>query len=302
MKKHVIILMLIASFQIHAQSPSAGNNSEMQAQKVQEQVQKLENENKKLKTLINDMDLKLKHINSRVIQLTEKTDSTNNTLNQATSKLGLQITNTETTANSKIQAIDDNLSKNTLWGIIAVLLALIVSGVIYFILNKKQREDKSDVIDQLSKTKFSIEESLVKEFGKQTELLETQLQLIEEQAKNQSSKTINHEIDHSLALKVADEITLIERNISLMDKDVKGLKQLSRSVQKLKDNLNANGYEIPELLGKQYHQGMKVTVVGSFTDEDIEKDLELITKVIKPQVNYKEKMIQTAQIETSKGI
>lgn len=302
MKKHVIILMLIASFQIHAQSPSAGNNSEMQAQKVQEQVQKLENENKKLKTLINDMDLKLKHINSRVIQLTEKTDSTNNTLNQATSKLGLQITNTESAANSKIQAIDDNLSKNTLWGIIAVLLALIVSGVIYFILNKKQREDKSDVIDQLSKTKSSIEESLVKEFGKQTELLETQLQLIEEQAKNQSSKTINQEIDHSLALKVADEITLIERNISLMDKDVKGLKQLSRSVQKLKDNLNANGYEIPELLGKQYHQGMKVIVVSSIPDENIDKDLELITKVIKPQVNYKEKMIQTAQIETSKGI
>lgn len=301
MKKHVIILMLIASFQIHAQSPSAGNNSEMQAQKVQEQVQKLENENKKLKTLINDMDLKLKHINSRVIQLTEKTDSTNNTLNQATSKLGLQITNTESAANSKIQAIDDNLSKNTLWGIIAVLLALIVSGVIYFILNKKQREDKSDVIDQLSKTKSSIEESLVKEFGKQTELLETQLQLIEEQAKNQSSKTINQEIDHSLALKVADEITLIERNISLMDKDVKGLKQLSRSVQKLKDNLNANGYEIPELLGKQYHQGMKVIVVSSIPDENIDKDLELITKVIKPQVNYKEKMIQTAQIEVSVG-
>ncbi len=194
MKKLAIILMLFASFQTYSQNSNA-DKVEEQVKKVQEQVQKLENENKTLKTLINDMDLKLKHINSRVIQLTEKTDSTNNTLNQATSKLGLQITNTESTANSKIQAIDDNLSKNTLWGIIAVLLALIVSGVIYFILNKKQKEDKSDVIDQLSKTKSSIEESLVKEFGKQTELLETQLQLIEEQAKNQSSKTSSQEID-----------------------------------------------------------------------------------------------------------
>jgi len=86
-----------------------------------------------------------------------------------------------------------------------------------------------------------------------------------------------------------------------MDKEVKGLKQLSRSVQKLKDNLNANGYEIPELLGKQYHQGMKVIVVSSIPDENIDKDLEVITKVIKPQVNYKEKMIQTAQIEVSVG-
>lgn len=301
MKKLTIILMLIASFQVYAQNPNVASN-EIQVQKIQEKVQKLENENKKLKTLINDMDLKLKHINIKVIQLTEKIDSTNFTLNQSTSKLGLQITNTESSANNKIQAIDDNLSKNTLYGIIAVLLALILIGVIYFILNKKQREDKSDVIDQLSKTKSSIEESLVKEFGKQTDLLETQLQLIEEQTKKQTSKSSNQEIDHSLALKVADEITLIERNISLMDKDVKGLKQLSRSVQKLKDNLNANGYDIPELLSKQYHQGMKVIVVSSIPDESIEKDLELITKVIKPQVNYREKMIQTAQIETSKGI
>lgn len=301
MKKHVIILMLIASFQIYAQNPSVGNNSEMQAQKVQEQVQRLENENKKLKTLINDMDLKLKHINRNVIQLTEKTDSTNKALDKATSKLGSQITISESTANSKIQAIDDNLSKSTLWGIIAVLLALIVSGVIYFILNKKQKEDKSDVIDQLSKTKSSIEESLVKEFGKQTELLETQLQLIEEQAKNQSSKTSSQEIDHSLALKVADEITLIERNISLMDKDVKGLKQLSRSVQKLKDNLNANGYEIPELLGKQFNQGMKLIVVSSVPDDNLNKGDEIISKIIKPQVNHGGKMIQAAQIEVSVG-
>lgn len=56
-----------------------------------------------------------------------------------------------------------------------------------------------------------------------------------------------------------------------MDKDVKGLKQLSRSVQKLKDNLNANGYEIPELLGKQFNQGMKLIVVSSVPDDNLNK-------------------------------
>lgn len=300
MKKVTIILMLFASFQIFAQN-SSSDKVEEQVKKVQAQVQKLENDNKSLKSEISVIQSKLMQINSKVIEHTDKIDSVNTKLNLSTSKLGLQITNTESAANSKIQAIDDNLSKNTLWGIIAVLLALIVSGVIYFILNKKQREDKSDVIDQLSKTKSSIEESLVKEFGKQTELLETQLQLIEEQAKNQTSKTSNQEIDHSLALKVADEITLIERNISLMDKDVKGLKQLSRSVQKLKDNLNANGYEIPELLGKQFNQGMKLTVVSSIPDDNLNKGEEVISKIIKPQVNYGGKMIQTAQVEVSIG-
>jgi hypothetical protein len=40
-----------------------------------------------------------------------------------------------------------------------------------------------------------------------------------------------------------------------MDSKTKGLKQLQASVGKLKDNLSANGYEMPELLGKQFHQG-----------------------------------------------
>ena len=300
MKKLAIILMLFASFQTYSQNSNA-DKVEEQVKKVQEQVQKLENENKKLKTLINDMDLKLKHINSRVIQLTEKTDSTNNTLNQATSKLGLQITNTESTANSKIQAIDENLSKNTLWGIIAVLLALIVSGVIYFILNKKQKEDKSDVIDQLSKTKSSIEESLVKEFGKQTELLETQLQLIEEQAKNQTSKSSSQEIDHSLALKLCDQINQMENNLNKMDQDVKGIKSLRKSIGNLKDNLAANKYEMPDLIGKTFNQGMNLIVVNTIPDDNLNKGDEIITKIIKPQINYQGKMIQAAQVEVSVG-
>ncbi len=86
-----------------------------------------------------------------------------------------------------------------------------------------------------------------------------------------------------------------------MDKDVKGLKQLSRSVQKLKDNLNANGYEIPELLGKQFNQGMKLIVVSSVPDDNLNKGDEIISKIIKPQVNHGGKMIQAAQIEVSVG-
>ena len=142
---------------------------------------------------------------------------------------------------------------------------------------------------------------MVKEFGKQTDLIESQLELLAQQ-KTESTINANAEPDHSLALKVASEINLIERNINLMDKGTKGLKQLERSVGKLKDNLSANGYEMPELLGKQYHQGMKVIVTSSIPDEELEKGSEIITKVLIPQVNYNEKMIQTAQIEVAVGM
>ena len=46
----------------------------------------------------------------------------------------------------------------------------------------------------------------------------------------------------------------MENNLSRMDQDVKGIKHLRKSILTLKDNLLANGYEMPELLGKQFHQ------------------------------------------------
>jgi hypothetical protein len=58
---------------------------------------------------------------------------------------------------------------------------------------------------------------------------------------------------------------------------------------------------MPELLGKQFHQGMKVIVTSSIPDEKYEKDSEIITKILIPQVNYNDKMIQTAQLEVSVG-
>ena len=130
---------------------------------------------------------------------------------------------------------------------------------------------------------------------------ESQLQIIEKQA-SEVKPVADVEPDHSLPLKLASEINLIERNIGLMDSGTKGLKQLSKSVGKLKDNLAANGYEMPELLGKAFNQGMKVIVVSTLPDENLKSDEEIITKVLIPQVNFRDTMIQSAQIETTKGL
>ena len=106
--------------------------------------------------------------------------------------------------------------------------------------------------------------------------------------------------DHSLALKLADEITVIERNLACMD-EVRGKKQLARSMERLRDNLSAHSYSMPVLLGKTYDEGMKVIIVNSYADERLKPGEEIISKIIKPQVNYNGKMIQAAQIEVSVG-
>ncbi len=302
MKRTVISIFILASVNAFAQTETLTKEDlakELQPLKIS--VQTLQKENSSLKSEIGNLNTKLSNANKSIDSLRTLTLENSSAISQTANQLGIQITTTEQTANKRIDEVGQSLSTNSLYGIIGVLSAILLSGLLYWLLSKRQKTDKTEVVEQLQKTKSSIEESLVKEFGKQTSLIESELQLLAQQ-KTASPISSNAEPDHSLALKVASEINLIERNINLMDKGTKGLKQLERSVGKLKDNLSANGYEMPELLGKQYHQGMKVIVTSSIPNENLDKGSEIITKVLIPQVNFNDKMIQSAQIEVSVGM
>jgi predicted RNase H-like nuclease (RuvC/YqgF family) len=299
MKRQITFAILLFS-SLGAFAQVTREDFDKEIKPLTQKVNSLQSENSKLKSEIGTLNIKLSNANKSIDSLRSKTQENSSAISQTANQLGIQITTTEQTANKRIDEVGQSLSKNSLYGIIGVLSAILLSGLLYWLLSKRQQTDKTDFIDQLSKTKSSIEESLVKEFGKQTELMDSQLHLIEQQ-KTTLQATPNAEPDHSLALKVASEINLIERNINLMDAKTKGLKQLQASVGKLKDNLSANGYEMPELLGKQFHQGMKVIVTSSIPDENLEKGSEIISKILIPQVNYNDKMIQTAQIEVSVG-
>ena len=100
--------------------------------------------------------------------------------------------------------------------------------------------------------------------------------------------------------KVADEIVRIETNLSRMDSSVKGYKQLSASVRRIKDNFLANGYEMVDMLGKPYSEGMKV-LANFVPDESLKEGEQIITGIIKPQINYNGVMIQAAQITVSQN-
>lgn len=86
-----------------------------------------------------------------------------------------------------------------------------------------------------------------------------------------------------------------------MDSSVRGYKQLTKSIRQMKDNLLANGYEIVEMLGKPYNEGMRVQANFS-EDESLPLGTQTITGIIKPQINYKGKMIQAAQITVTQNI
>lgn len=107
-------------------------------------------------------------------------------------------------------------------------------------------------------------------------------------------------VDHSFANRVADEIVRLQTNLSRMDESIKGFKQLNASARKLEQSLNSNHYELEDLLNKPYDNGMNLQATF-VEDENLEEGESIISRIIKPQINYKGKLIQAAQVEVSQG-
>lgn len=298
MKKYLLLFSFICIYGNSLSQTVEPDKYPEELQKLKNQLQKFKEENQIILEKISDLkkstDSTRKSIDSLKVLYQNQTNELKTEIKNITEK----ISHSEVYTEKRFSGVDEAISKNTLYWVIAVLATALMSALAYVFLRRKQNADRKDLVGQLTNAKTSIEENLVKEFTKQTELMEAQLDLMKNLPFGKSDGTAP---DHSFALKVADEITMMERNLSSMDSKTKGLKQLNAIVSRLRDNLEANEYEIPVLLGKKFDNGMKLTVINSVPDENLKEGEEIISKVIKPTVNYKGKMIQSAQIEVSVG-
>lgn len=203
-------------------------------------------------------------------------------------------------AQESIIANQTIVENRTLYGILILFVLVVIIAVsMWWLIRRVKRGNSS--LDQIRKAQDALQNVQAKMQEESIKLDNKLLEIIEQQMKTASITTNNAtSIDHSLALKVADEIVRIELNLSRMDSSIKGYKQLSKAVQRIKDNFQANGYEIVDMLGKPYVAGMKAAVTF-VTDEGLSQGQQIITKVIKPQINYQQQMIQAAQIEVSQS-
>ncbi len=298
MKKKITLAILLLS-PLCGFTQVTKEDIDNQIKPLKEKIITLESENKNLKSEIKTINSKLSTVNIKIANLQSQSQKDSIAISQTANQLGTKIQETETTAKDSISKLDKDVNTNRLYWIIGTLATLLLGGVLYWLLGKRIATSKTDVETQIKNTKKSLEEESIKLDSKLVEVLDTQLKLKQEEKQIISVNTTN-EIDHSLALKVADEIVRIHKNLQQMDSNTKGLKQLSASVKRIQDNFASNGYELVEMLGKEYNEGMKV-VANFIPSEDIETGKEIITRIIKPQVNYKNEMIQSAQIEVSVG-
>lgn len=254
-------------------------------QKMQNEISSNKNEIIKLQKKLEASNLKIDSLEEKIRDLKKEVQTTQ--------------TNTESkieATNSSILSLDSSIKNKSILGCIVLGFVSIILLCIILKLRKKLSlttvsvEETRNAQKELQDSQQQLENGTVSLDSKVADLLNTHL----------SSSLQATQLDHSLALKVADEIVRIETNLYRMDPATRGYKQLTRSVQRMKDCFMTKGYEISDLLGKPYNEGMKV-VANFIIDDTLKEGEAIITGVTKPQIIYNGKMIQAAQITVSQN-
>jgi len=215
-------------------------------------------------------------------------------------KVGADISDANQKIDNNVNTLSESINSRSWLGALGILIAIGLLACTYYILRKKISSGVT-TIDKIRSAQEGLE-TAQKAMQEESVKLDSKLvELLDKKIEATPASVANEQTDHTLALKVADEIVRIETNLSRMDTSVKGYKQLAKAVERIRTNFLANGYEIVEMLGKPYNEGIKASV--SFeTDESLAEGEQRITGIIKPQINYKGKMIQSAQITVSQNL
>jgi hypothetical protein len=282
MKKLILLFAAVFLFILTIHVSFAQATQEQEIKDLQNKVQKIEAANKNLK-------IELKKVRTLAEKKTSKVIADNKELSEETS-------GDKSMAETKKVNTGGTAGKNAIYWILAVLSIALLGALLYVSFRKHLAREIAALSDNIQQTKKALEEEGIKLDNKLMELVETQMQLIKSEPKPAPAKTE----DHSLALKVADEVIRIQNNLAYMDAETKGLRQLAAAVKRIQDNFEAYGYELVDMRNKPYDEGMKV-IANFKPDENLKEGEQIITRIIKPQVNYKGVMIQSAQVEVSVG-
>lgn len=203
--------------------------------------------------------------------------------------------------NSALTTARSDIRNQSLWGGLAALLILTIISVVAFYLSKRIKRGDS-TIDDVRKAQDALLEAQRRLQEESVRLDNQLLDIVQQQLNGMPAAGETTGIpDHSLVVKLADEIARIETNLSKMDKSVRGYKQLVQAKDRMINNVRANGYEIISLLGQEYNDGMQFQT-RFVPDDTLPEGKRIITGMIKMQVNYNGKMIQPAEIVVSQNI
>ena len=249
-------------------------------------VSRLQQEDGRLRGLYQQQAKELDSLRANQQQQTENVKTLAN-------KIGADISDANQKIDNNVSTLSESINSRTWVGALGILIAIGLLVYTYYIL-KRKISSGATTIDKIRSAQEGLETA-------QKAMQEESVKLDSKLVELLDKKITTEPLDHSLVLKVADEVTRLEVNLSRMDPSIRGYKILCKSIERIKDNMLANGYEIVEMLGKTYNEGMKV-VANFVSDDTLAEGEQKITGIIKPQINYKGKMIQSAQITVSQNL
>jgi len=288
MKRFVITFLAVVSF-------ITVNANDSTYVRLSQEVISLKSENASLKGKLNSIESSLSALRTEnAIQhdvfnkvsdsLKVQSNVNASNIKQTADQIGIDLKNQEETFNSSVSDINKSVSNKSILFICSLVILLII--LISYILFAKKRSSNTDKsIKLLEDAQKSLESQSIK--------LDNQLiEILEKKMKNASeSAPSNTEPDHSLPLKVADEIFRIQNNIDRMDSNDKNVGRLNKALERMKSSFTAYGYEIVDMRGQEYTDNMPFEA-RFIPDDSIEEGKRIISGMDRLMVRYNGKMIQ----------
>ena len=259
---------------------------------------KLTRVNREQKILSVSLDKKIDDLSDKQIMLREEKNETA----QQLSKMQGYVLKIENIVSDRKIVVDDsitNVNREIALRSLYVAICILVFIVILVWFKRRLNVDKTRLTNEMVKARDILDVEYNSLDLKLSEILEKQIN-IDTLNKQDSLSDETVDIDHSLPLKVATEIHRMRKRIDSMADDTKGIKPLAKALERLEDSIGEQGYEVVNLLGEKYVEGMTVNLEFKL-EENLGPSEKIISKVIKPQVNYKDVIVQVADIIVSTG-
>jgi len=295
MRKIIILLFTLLAINTYGYTSDSLKIVTLQREvgNLKSTISRLQQEDGRLRGLYQQQSNELDSLRANQQQQTENVKTLAN-------KIGADISDANQKIDNNVSTLSESINSRTWLGALGILIAIGLLACAYYILRRKISSGTT-TIDKIRSAQEGLE-TAQKAMQEESVKLDSKLvELLDKQINSSIKENKDQKVDHSFALKVGDEIAKIETNLSKMDPEVKGYRQLKQALKRIKDNFNAHGYEIVELLGLDYNDGMPFEA-QFVPDETLPEGKRVISGITRLQINYNGEMIQSAKITVRQNI
>jgi hypothetical protein len=308
MNKKMITALMLATASSLNWADEAAEQFKAQLQKVEKRVDGLEKGAKQaqdttveLKKQLGELSASGKLQQQKLNEMSSKIAA----LEGKQTNLGGSLDQLSRDTEQKTQTIDETITTRSKWYSAAIAVLLLLLGGCYWYLRRRNDASQQSLSAQVKSAMDTVRSTEEKIAKSDAALADSLFEILNKLKLQEMSTAANGQAkpevaDHHLPLKLADEIHRMRKRLASLPEDTKGLTPLQKSLERLESELAEQGYEIIDHTGTAYTENLSVKA-RFVPSDDLGPDQKIISKVVVPQVNYKNVMIRSAEIEVSIG-